>query len=362
MEEVEPTFNSAIHPFWEDIERAESYLVCCMYDEAASCSHSVLKSLLEIINSNNNNIHNHEIAECNDELVDMLESAGMAFVQSLNQLGRISEILKELKMLFGSVTAIPAHVFYTGACLQIPGFISSDFQDILEEYLSKWEYMDGNYYASGRLGVDITHVKGFNKQIVLGVDEYLEVVDLYVINILGRVMKNVDLAVSWVEKASLPSEKQQILLRLLHSMNTSDLDSSSQPTASLLLQIHEYPNQSDSMKEENPSSANDLENNTKETIMKMYKNRAPFWLFRTITLKFGNAQFVISNGNIFLCCLPLIFFYMMRRKPDLKSTFRKHAWYVKKALTDLLELAFSYQVNPLAGVQSLPLAAALGTN
>ncbi|VFQ94092.1 unnamed protein product [Cuscuta campestris] len=114
MEEVEPTFNSTIHPFWEDIERAESYLVCCMYDEAASCSHSVLKSLLEIINSNNNNIHNHEIAECNDELDDMLESAGMAFVQSLNQLGRISEILKELKMLFGSVTAIPAHVFYTG--------------------------------------------------------------------------------------------------------------------------------------------------------------------------------------------------------------------------------------------------------
>ncbi|VFQ94091.1 unnamed protein product [Cuscuta campestris] len=200
--------------------------------------------------------------------------------------------------------------------------------------------MDGNYYASGSLGVDITRVKGFSKQIVLGVDEYLEVVELYVIDILGRAMKNVDLAVSWVEKASLPEEKRQILLRLIHSMNTSDLDSSSQPTASLL-QIDEYPNQSDSMMEENPSSANNLENNTKETIMKMYKNRAPFWWFRTITLKFGNAQFVVSNGKIFLCFLPLTFFYMMRRKPDLKSTFRKHAWYVKKALTDLWELAFS---------------------
>lgn len=57
-----------------------------MYEEAASLSHSVLKRLCEI-NSNSNNPY-YETVESGDELEDMLESAGMVYVQSLNQLGR----------------------------------------------------------------------------------------------------------------------------------------------------------------------------------------------------------------------------------------------------------------------------------
>lgn len=70
--------------------------------------------------------------------------------------------------------------------------------------------MDGNYYSSVSVGNDVTYVEGFSKQFVLGVDKYLEIVELYVITFLGRIMRNVDLAVSWVEKASLPEEKRQV--------------------------------------------------------------------------------------------------------------------------------------------------------
>nr|GMD61650.1 protein APEM9 [Ipomoea batatas] len=358
MEEIPSTSNAAIPPSWEDIERSESYLVCCIYEEAASLSHSVLKRLCEI-NSKNNKPY-YEIVESGDELDDMFESAGMVYVQSLNQLGRTLEILKELKLLFGSVTAIPVQVFLTGACLQIPGGISSDFQEILEEFLSKWKYMDGNYYSSVSVGNDVTYVEGFSKQFVLGVDKYLEIVELYVITFLGRIMRNVDLAVSWVEKASLPEEKRQHLLRQLHSMNTSKLSSSLEPATASLLQMDEYGTKSASIKEEETfsGSANNFsaENNTKQALKKMYKNRVPFWWFRTITLKFGNTRFVVSNGNIFLCCLALLLFFIVRRKSNLRSIIRKQASSVKKALSDLWELAFSYQVNPLAAVQSLPTA------
>lgn len=70
--------------------------------------------------------------------------------------------------------------------------------------------MDGNYYSSVSVGNGVTYVEGLGKQFVLGVDKYLETVELYVITFLGRIMRNVDLAVSWVEKASLPEEKRQV--------------------------------------------------------------------------------------------------------------------------------------------------------
>ncbi|CAH9115442.1 unnamed protein product [Cuscuta epithymum] len=349
MEEVESAFNAAIHPCWADIELAESYLVCCMYHDAASLSHSVLKRLLEGISSH----------KSSDELDDMLQSAGMVFVQSLNQLGRASEVLKELKLLFGSVTAIHFQVFFTGACFQMPGGMYSDFQEVLDEFLSKWKYMEANYYASESVEGDVADGESFSKQHVLGVDEYLKVVELYVITFLGRTIKNVDLAIAWVEKAGLPEEKRQTLLRQLYSMNTSELGSSSESNASLL-QIDEHVPQSSSIKDEKTGSANNLENNSKQALIEMYKKRGSFWWFRTISLKFRSTRFIISNGNIFLCCLALILFHLMRRKSNFKSILIKQASSVKKALGDLWELAFSYQVNPLAavaGVQSLPSAA-----
>nr|GMD64834.1 protein APEM9 [Ipomoea batatas]GME06885.1 protein APEM9 [Ipomoea batatas] len=114
-------------------------------------------------------------------------------------------------------------------------------------------------------------------------------------------------------------------------MNTSKLSSSLEPATASLLQMDEYGTKSASIKEEETfsGSANNFsaENNTKQALKKMYKNRVQFWWFRTITLKFGNT-----------------------------SIIRKQASSVKKALSDLCELAFSYQVNPLAAVQSLPTA------
>ncbi|PHT96916.1 hypothetical protein BC332_34156 [Capsicum chinense] len=76
-----------------------------MFQEAEASSSSVIEQLVEKSN---------EFVEDNCELGDKLESAGMVFVQSLKELGRTSEILKQLKVLFGSVTTIPAQVFLTG--------------------------------------------------------------------------------------------------------------------------------------------------------------------------------------------------------------------------------------------------------
>ncbi|XP_006344940.1 uncharacterized protein [Solanum tuberosum] len=348
--EVAPSF-----PTWEEIELSENYLVCCMFQEAAALSSSIIKQLVDK-NANTN--------EHNCELGDMLESAAMILVQSYKALGRTSEILKQLKVLFGSVTAIPAQVFLTGVCLQIPDGPSAEVKEILEEFLMKWRYVDGKYYTIANMEADVSYMEEFSNQISLRVDKYLEIIELYVITFLGRILGNFDLAISWVEKSPLSDEKRQDLLRQLHSMNTLKLGSSSQSSA-LPLQIDECTTDSTSLIEEKScnGTANILEhrdqskgeNTTKQSILEFSRRRTPFWWFRTITLKFGSSCLVLSNGSIFLGFLVSLVYYIVRRKQaSLWSVVKSQASSTKKALVDFWQLAFSYQVNPLAAVQSLP--------
>ncbi|KAM3345564.1 hypothetical protein P3S68_025273 [Capsicum galapagoense] len=204
----------------------------------------------------------------------------------------------------------------------------------------------------------------FSNQISLGVDTYLEIIELYVITFLGRILGNLDLAISWVEKSPLPEEKRQDLLRQLHSMNTLKLGSSSQSSASLL-QTDECTTDSTSVIEEKSCNgrANILEhkdqskgeNTTKQSIMEFSRRRTPFWWFRTVTLKFGSGSLVLSNGSIFLRFLAALVYYIVwRKQASLWSIVKRKASSTKKALVDFWQLAFSYQVNPLAAVQPLP--------
>lgn len=93
--------------------------------------------------------------------------------------------------------------FFSRVCLQIPDGPSAEVQEILEEFLMKWRYVDGKYYT-------VASMEEFSNQISLGVDKYLEIVELYVITFLGRILGNLDLAISWVEKFPLPEEKRQV--------------------------------------------------------------------------------------------------------------------------------------------------------
>ncbi|XP_010313976.1 protein APEM9-like [Solanum lycopersicum] len=348
--EVAPSF-----PTWEEIELAENYMVCCMYQEAAALSSSIIEQLVD---------KNVKTNEPNCEFGDMLESAAMILMQSCKASERTSEILKQLKVLFGSVTAIPAQVFLTGVCLQIPDGPSAEVQEILEEFLMKWRYVDGKYYTVASMEADVPYVEEFSNQISLGVDKYLEIIELYVITFLGRILGNFDLAISWVEKSPLPEEKRQDLLRRLHSMNTLKLGSSLQSSA-LPLQIDECTTDSSSLVEEKScnGTTNILEhrdqskgeNTTKQSILDFSRRRTPFWWFRTVTLKFGSSRLVLSNGSIFLGFLVALVYYIARRKQaSLWSIVKRQASSTKKALVDFWQLAFSYQVNPLAAVQPLP--------
>ncbi|XP_015581889.2 protein APEM9 isoform X3 [Ricinus communis] len=191
---------------WEEIERSESYLVASMYEEAASVASSVLNKICNK-NSINSNVKDQGGEEF--ELNDMMLSAGMVLVQSLSQLGRGSDILKELKQLFMSVDAIPVQVLLTGVCFQISEGSLLGVREFLEEFLGKWNFVEGRHYVLVDARIDANLQEGYDKSSILGVDEYMEVAEIYAVTLLGTALKDLDLAISWVEKAALPEERQQ---------------------------------------------------------------------------------------------------------------------------------------------------------
>ncbi|KAF7153872.1 hypothetical protein RHSIM_Rhsim01G0109900 [Rhododendron simsii] len=299
---------------WEEIERSESYLVSCMYEEAASTASSVLSDLC-----------NNKSAEVGEEapLNDMLESAGMVLVQSLKELGRTQDVLNELLLLFGSVTTIPVQVILAGVCFQISEGPCTGSREFLEEFLGKWRFVDGQYYVLATADSNVGCVEGAGGHFVLHVDEYLEVVEAYVVT-LAMVLKDVGHAISWVEQAELPEEKRQEILRRLHSLYSPKRTGSSQCSIVTLPEDESEPHSSsikeqytsrrspEALKTPYPSKGN---TDMKEVILKLSQQRVScFWWFRTVTLKFGNGQVLISNGKIVLGCLMILMYYILRRK------------------------------------------------
>ncbi|XP_042491147.1 protein APEM9 isoform X2 [Macadamia integrifolia] len=324
-----------------------------MFEEAVSLASSILR---HFCNSD------EPIDEI--QLEDMMESSGMILVQSLKELGRTPEMLNELKCLFGSVTAIPVQVVLTGACFQMSESSFSGLQEFLLEFLSNWRYVEGE---AGPFG---DHYERCDGHSVLEVDRYLELVEVYTITLLGMVLNETDVAISWLEKAELPEEKRQELLRRLSSYSLT-ATKSSQAVDSLssaeankdhaaFLKERSISEVDESLRSSKAGYSSDgmIERKPGHAILKLSERMQCFWWFRTVNLKIGNARLVLTHGKIVLwSSLIVVIYYVLRHKRDtLRRIASRKVSSVKKALVDMWQLAFSVQVNPLAAVQPLPVA------
>ncbi|CAN8269492.1 unnamed protein product [Cochlearia groenlandica] len=323
---------------WAEIERSESYLVCSMYQEAESLSSSTLKRIFDNID-----VLSEEEALVDLHLHDMLESTGMVFVQSLHGLGRTDEIVNELREVFGEIVAIPVQVLLTGICLQISNGSYSGVREFLEEFFNIWVYKD-NHYILNDAGLS---AKGFHGNIHLDIDVYMEVVELYAFGVLAKASNDMNLAISWVEKTPFPEERRQGLLRRLHSLL-------SLKTANV--------SKAGSLEEDSKDSSYAMVNHNKsfeeiDSVLKLSKQHEPssLWSSHLLSLKFGKTQFSMSKGKVAVTLVGLIICYALKRK---RAAFirliRRQMLSTKKAIVDFWKLAFSYQVNPLAAIQSMP--------
>ncbi|XP_047176506.1 protein APEM9 isoform X2 [Vigna umbellata] len=340
--ELESDSDSEAAAIWKEIEASESFLVCSMYQEAASLASSILERL-----------RHGSLAT-----LDMLESTAMVLLQALIHLPRTQHIIDQLRLHFISVKAIPPRVLLAGACFQIAQGSGLGVQEFVEDFLNGWILEEARYCAViTEKNAEDGSIK--ERHIVLEINEYLEVVELYGITLLATVRKDIDLAISWVENASLPEENRQGLLRRLRSMHSPESTIMSQPFP----QSPTNRNEDYSLKERNISEGlpqafktkhlNNEKDRSKNALIKLSKQiEAYFCCFRGIHLKIGSTKFVITSGKIMLGCLLVFIYYVFRKKQaTIKRILRRQAISAKRALVDLWQLAFSYQVNPLAAVQ-----------
>ncbi|GAB2286508.1 hypothetical protein Dimus_020907 [Dionaea muscipula] len=345
---------------WEEIDLSESYLVCGMFHEAAALASSVLMRIHD---------NDHVNAGDNAMLHDMMESAATVLVQSLGESGRATELLPELKMYFGDVAAIPARVLLIGACILVAAGFTANVREFLEDFLRKWQFEKGKYFLDVNLCTHCSSARGSYEHPVLGVDEYMEVVDFYAVVLLGKILNDLDHAIFWVEKAQLPEEAREDLLRRLHSLfslkttSTSQAASVRSPPANepgfSLLHAKEV---TDADKSEMASSSTYSSGHAEKGKF-VFKWQLKFrqlyhWFswFHRATIRFGNAHLSLSTGNIILLWgLILITGYVVqKRRVAIMRLLRKRALSLKQSMIDLWRLAFSYQVNPLAAMQALP--------
>lgn len=327
---------------WEDIELSETHLLHSNFQQAFSLASSILNRLRQ------NATTKEEEEEEASQVYDMLESAGMVLVQSLKGLGRNSEIIDQLRLCFLSVKFIPFQVFLTGVSLQITHGSPLVVREFIEEFLDGW-VTEGEQYCSVVESVEI----------VLGIDKYVDIVEVYVVTLLGTVLNDVEGAISWVENAQLPENKRQEILRRLHSMQS--LKSTNMARISRVQPVandNEACSVGESVSCEEGKVQGIRKFGSKGAIVKLSKRIEPcFWCFRSINLKIGNFQFVLTKGKVLLGCVILLVCYVLRKKQvSVRRAVGRQLVSVKRALVDIWQLAFSYQVNPLAAVQPLPTA------
>lgn len=101
---------------------------------------------------------------------------------------------------------------FVRACFQISDGSSFGVREFLEEFLSKWNCVDEQYYVLVGAEANVDCMARSERHFILGVDEYVEVVEVYAVTLLATVLQDMHLAISWVEKAALPEEKRQVYI------------------------------------------------------------------------------------------------------------------------------------------------------
>ncbi|KNA17829.1 hypothetical protein SOVF_076480 [Spinacia oleracea] len=334
---------------WEDIDLAESYLVSGMFEEAAALASSILTRLYD---------NRHLYIEDEILLHEMMESSAMVLVQSWRETGRSSDLLNELEGYFGSVAEIPVQVVLTGACMQVSGGHPSKVRDFLEDFLAKWQFNNENHYVFANSDVRKTDVVSA-RHFTLEVDQYLKVVEFYALTLLGETLNDIDRAVSWVEKAQLPEQARQDLLRRLLSLYPLK-SSSSTPGAVSVSTVEEPESHALSSKEvkQSDKTVTVMSNQCHSEIVNTKKS---FWISLQSMTKKSCSSVIASKGKIFLGCLIFVICYYIRKKREtIKRVVQRRVLMLKQTLVDFWKLAFSYQVNPLAAVQPLPASANRG--
>ena len=76
-------------------------------------------------------------------------------------------------------------ILFVRACFQISEGSSFGVREFLEEFLSKWNCVDERYYVLVGAEANVDCMARSDRRFILGVDNYLEVVEVYAVTLLA---------------------------------------------------------------------------------------------------------------------------------------------------------------------------------
>lgn len=191
----------------EQIDLAERFLLSSQFDEASALSSSVLLELMRpgiLQDSEPDAIH------------DMIESAGMVLIQAYSETGRSSKIFEVLEPIFGCVAEVPLSIFLAGVCLQMSAGLFSDARMAIESFLQDWT---STPMREESCVLKLTGKRN-HEPVYLKLETYMEVVEIYCIQVLAKGLKNVDLAQKWVTEADISADKKQGIREKLEKISS----------------------------------------------------------------------------------------------------------------------------------------------
>jgi len=371
------------HPLWKEIKESECYLVSCMYEEASASSSSVLQKLLTKRPGEVDVVHDDRTLENGiSELDDIMEAAGMVFIQANKQIHRTRDIFHDLKTLFGSVAFIPYSVLFTGLCMQLYEGEYQIAREALDEFFKGWVFVqDVSWYIPS----EAERQKApwcIAQNSHLSMKKYLQIVELYAVNVLVKGLKNEELSLKWLEKLNILEEsRQEIALKIKslsrlqesksvkcfsHPSSSHEQKLSQAKDLSLSKGVTEFSQMSKALSgsKEHLQTVDICTGSNENSVVSRFSKlvESLFLWFPALPLRLGNLGTALPHGKTILILASTLFiFYLLKSKS--KYAIRKlkeQSQVVHRVLIDFWQLAFNVQLNPLAAVQPLPSAPHVG--
>ncbi|KAG6547217.1 hypothetical protein Mapa_011153 [Marchantia paleacea] len=402
---------------WKEIDYSETCLVSSMYQEAIEAATSCLRELSKRVTdegawlsaearSLSAEPYSQKYGEDVGELFSMMEASGMVLLQALSGLGRSSEIFDVLTSVFNSVSRVPYSLFLTGICLQLSVGLHGSAKNALEEYLNGWKSLEKG--AAGLLTKSVIPI-GSCQRVVREVGSascflhltktgFLQLTEIYVIEVLVIGLKNPKAALLWITQTNISEDKKKVIIeKIQHIMQQErakakqkeqSADSFCASTASPVGTPPRTREQTNGAKRNDQDSLGDAHaadgapkdqsspkgpgqsNSRAVSKGSGFCGRFPFArtvckLIELVMVRIRAHLFSHSDGlpegKLLLtgAFTSILVIALLRNRRKVLRIFSILMNPVKTALSDLWQQAFSVQLNPLAAAQPFPTARSL---
>ncbi|CAK9857887.1 unnamed protein product [Sphagnum jensenii] len=389
---------------WAEIELAERYMVSAMFEEAATTAEATLQTLINETHTKDMTGLCAPIEERDDLERDseeaiqevgtsdreaMLESAGMVLLQAYHALGRVGDYFSSLRILNTQISEFPPSVLVAGVCLQISAGVLLEARAALEEFLAVWASNNTREVSSpvaGHLGkyrsavVVSSSINGeSSSRIFLTEEKFGGIAEIYVVQVLVKGFRDPKSAVEWIQHANLTQDKRMELLKKVHSTTvTASTNVATSPVASSVaaevVTGRNEPAKSDGSLESSDNCSEVKLNANRSLLraktsalwksfslpdvffsMRMLLELAVVRLSAASSSRWGYLPTAVHNHRALTigALMSLFLFLLLRERHYLRRFAIKSLSAIQAGVSDLWQLAFSMQINPLAAVQPL---------